>query len=149
MQSRLSQTRIKVLMVCSLNDYSIVITLHQDFWDSNEVLSIPAEEPQNTGLFSTLGVSVLTNVVQSKGKELMSGGLDALEFLGKRTMDVLSEGDPALRKKREAITGKGSTLSQVRTWLELHRGCGNLQGFIVKSPDIWFKFKSAAKRAFN
>ena len=63
--------------------------------------------------FSAFGVSSLTSVVQSTGKELVSGGLDALEFLGKKTMDVLAEGDPGLRQKREKITGKGPSLSQV------------------------------------
>lgn len=43
----------------------------------------------------------------------MSGGLDALEFIGKKTMDVLAEGDPGLRQKREKLTGKGPSLSQV------------------------------------
>ncbi len=31
-----------------------------------------------------------------QGKGLVSGGLDALETLGKKTMDVLSEGDPGM-----------------------------------------------------
>lgn len=51
--------------------------------------------------------------MQNTGKELMSGGLDALEFIGKKTMDVLAEGDPGLRQKREKLTGKGASLSQV------------------------------------
>ena len=51
--------------------------------------------------------------MQNTGKELMSGGLDALEFIGKKTMDVLAEGDPGLRQKREKLTGKGPSLSQV------------------------------------
>lgn len=47
----------------------------------------------------------------------MSGGLDALEFIGKKTMDVLAEGDPGLRQKREKLTGKGPSLSQVLLFL--------------------------------
>jgi len=35
-------------------------------------------------------VSSLTSVVQSTGKELMSGGLDALEFIGKKNNDCPS-----------------------------------------------------------
>lgn len=46
----------------------------------------------------------------------MSGGLDALEFLGKKTMDVLAEGDPGLRQKREQLAGKGPSLSQVTAY---------------------------------
>lgn len=51
-------------------------------------------------------------MVQSTGIELVSGGLGALEFIGKKTMTVLSEGDPGLRQKREQISGKGPSLSQ-------------------------------------
>ena len=66
--------------------------------------------------FSGFGVSSLTSVVQSTGKELMSGGLDALEFIGKKTMNVLAEGDPGLRQKREKLAGKGPSLSQVNSF---------------------------------
>ena len=62
--------------------------------------------------FTGFGVSNLTSVVQSTGIELVSGGLGALEFIGKKTMTVLSEGDPGLRQKREQIAGKGPSLSQ-------------------------------------
>ncbi|XP_070554051.1 protein FAM114A2-like [Ptychodera flava] len=48
------------------------------------------------GFFSAFGVSALTSVVE----KTVSGGLDALEKIGKKTMDVLQEGDPGLRKKR-------------------------------------------------
>ena len=54
-------------------------------------------------------------MVQNTSKDLMSGGIDALEYIGKKTMDVLSEGDPGLKKKRGILTGSGDqpTLSQV------------------------------------
>lgn len=64
-------------------------------------------------LFSAFGVSSLTSVVQTTGIELVSGGLDALEFIGKKTMNVLAEGDPGLRQKREKLAGKGPSLSQM------------------------------------
>ena len=53
-------------------------------------------------------------MVQSTGIELVSGGLDALEFIGKKTMNVIAEGDPGLRHKREQLAGKGPSLSQVQ-----------------------------------
>ena len=53
-------------------------------------------------------------MVQTTGKELVSGGLDALEFIGKKTMGVLAEGDPGLRQKRKTLAGSGPSLSQVR-----------------------------------
>lgn len=45
---------------------------------------------------------------------MISGGLDALEFIGKKTMDVIAEGDPGF-KKTKGLMNRNSTLSQV--WL--------------------------------
>lgn len=44
---------------------------------------------------------------------VVSGGLEALEYIGKKTMDVISDGDPGLRNRREQLMAKGPTLSQV------------------------------------
>uniref|UniRef100_A0A8C1NBT1 Family with sequence similarity 114 member A2 n=1 Tax=Cyprinus carpio TaxID=7962 RepID=A0A8C1NBT1_CYPCA len=46
------------------------------------------------------------------GKTVISGGLDALEFIGKKTMDVIAEGDPGF-KKTKGLMNRNSTLSQV------------------------------------
>lgn len=50
------------------------------------------------------GVSSITKLVESTGKEftskVMTGGLDTLEAIGKKTMEVLQDGDPGLKKKR-------------------------------------------------
>ncbi|XP_006894810.1 PREDICTED: LOW QUALITY PROTEIN: protein FAM114A2 [Elephantulus edwardii] len=46
------------------------------------------------------------------GKSVISGGLDALEFIGKKTMDVIAEGDPGF-KKTKGLMHRNSTLSQV------------------------------------
>ncbi|XP_070773330.1 protein FAM114A2 [Enoplosus armatus] len=54
----------------------------------------------------------LTSVVQSTGKTMITGGLDALEFIGKKTMDVIAEGDPGF-KKTKGLMNRNSTLSQV------------------------------------
>ncbi|XP_077403115.1 protein FAM114A2 [Vanacampus margaritifer] len=54
----------------------------------------------------------LTSVVQNTGKTVISGGLDALEFIGKKTMDVIAEGDPGF-KKTKGLMIRNSTLSQV------------------------------------
>uniref|UniRef100_UPI0037E8B0D6 protein FAM114A2 n=1 Tax=Semicossyphus pulcher TaxID=241346 RepID=UPI0037E8B0D6 len=54
----------------------------------------------------------LTSVVQSTGKTVISGGLDALEFIGKKTMDVIAEGDPGFRKTKGLMI-RNATLSQV------------------------------------
>jgi len=39
-------------------------------------------------------------LVESTGSKVMTGGLDTLEAIGKKTMEVLQEGDPGLKKKR-------------------------------------------------
>ncbi|KPP63369.1 protein FAM114A2-like [Scleropages formosus] len=59
------------------------------------------------GMFSSL-----SNVVQSTGKTVITGGLDALEFIGKKTMDVLAEGDPGF-KRTKGLMNRTTTLSQV------------------------------------
>ncbi|XP_071066932.1 protein FAM114A2 isoform X2 [Dasypus novemcinctus] len=59
------------------------------------------------GVFSSISTAV-----QSTGKSVISGGLDALEFIGKKTMDVIAEGDPGFRKTK-GLMNRNSTLSQV------------------------------------
>lgn len=59
------------------------------------------------GMFSTISTAV-----QSTGKSMISGGLDALEFIGKKTMDVIAEGDPGFRRTK-GLMHRSSTLSQV------------------------------------
>ncbi|KAF5913264.1 hypothetical protein HPG69_016880 [Diceros bicornis minor] len=58
------------------------------------------------GVFSTISTAV-----QSTGKSVISGGLDALEFIGKKTMDVIAEGDPGF-KRTKGLMNRNSTLSQ-------------------------------------
>ncbi|XP_063059721.1 protein FAM114A2 isoform X2 [Engraulis encrasicolus] len=62
------------------------------------------------GAFGML--SSLSNVVQNTGKTVITGGLDALEFIGKKTMDVIAEGDPGF-KKTKGLMIRTTTLSQV------------------------------------
>ncbi|XP_024898824.1 protein FAM114A2 [Pteropus alecto] len=59
------------------------------------------------GVFSTISTAV-----QSTVKSMISGGLDALEFIGKKTMDVIAEGDPGF-KRTKGLMNRHSTLSQV------------------------------------
>ena len=48
-----------------------------------------------------------------QGKSVISGGLDALEFIGKKTMTVLAESDPGF-KKTKTLMQKTASLSQAR-----------------------------------
>lgn len=45
-------------------------------------------------------VSQITKIVETTGSKIIYGGLDTLETVGKKTIEVLQEGDPGLRKKR-------------------------------------------------
>ena len=49
-------------------------------------------------------MSHLSSVVQNTGKEIVTGGLDALEFVGKKTIDAISHGDPGFRRKRITLS---------------------------------------------
>ncbi|XP_027246535.1 protein NOXP20 isoform X2 [Cricetulus griseus] len=57
-------------------------------------------------------LSALTNVVQNTGKSVLSGGLDALEFIGKKTMNVLAESDPGF-KRTKTLMERTVSLSQM------------------------------------
>ncbi|XP_068134437.1 protein FAM114A2 [Hyperolius riggenbachi] len=57
-------------------------------------------------------LSSISTAVQSTGKTVLSGGLDALEFIGKKTMDVIAEGDPGF-KKTKGLMNRNTTLSHV------------------------------------
>lgn len=72
-----------------------------------------ASEEASSPVSGAMGMlSSLTNVVQSTGKTVITGGLDALEFIGKKTMDVIAEGDPGF-KKTKGLMQRNATLSQV------------------------------------
>ncbi|NWI69198.1 F1142 protein, partial [Todus mexicanus] len=74
------------------------------------------DEVDDGGSFPIAGalgvLSTISTAVQSTGKTVISGGLDALEFIGKKTMDVIAEGDPGF-KKTKGLMNRTSTLSQV------------------------------------
>ncbi|KAH7968358.1 hypothetical protein HPB52_007970 [Rhipicephalus sanguineus] len=68
------------------------------------------DSPGVGGILS--GVTAFTKAIEATGSKVLSGGLDTLEMIGKKTMDILTEGDPGLRKKRGVFEGKTS-LSEV------------------------------------
>ncbi|XP_037012797.2 protein FAM114A2 [Artibeus jamaicensis] len=73
-----------------------------------------AKENENSSpVIGPFGVfSTISTAVQSTGKTVISGGLDALEFIGKKTMDVIAEGDPGFKRTKD-LMNRNSTLSQV------------------------------------
>ena len=80
----------------------------------------PEESPEEQQSFFGFGnfisgVSSITKLVESTGSKVMTGGLDTLEAIGKKTMEVLQEGDPGLKKKRALFMNEtdGPSLSQI------------------------------------
>ncbi|KAK5644006.1 hypothetical protein RI129_007851 [Pyrocoelia pectoralis] len=61
------------------------------------------------------GVTQITKLVETTGNKVILGGLDTLESIGKKTMQVLQEGDPGFKKKRALlnIEGEKPVLSQI------------------------------------
>uniref|UniRef100_A0A8D0KYR1 Family with sequence similarity 114 member A1 n=1 Tax=Strix occidentalis caurina TaxID=311401 RepID=A0A8D0KYR1_STROC len=57
-------------------------------------------------------LSAITNAVQNTGKSVLSGGLDALEFIGRTTMNVLAESDPGF-KRTKTLMARTVSLSQL------------------------------------
>ncbi|XP_013768365.1 protein NOXP20 [Pundamilia nyererei] len=78
-----------------------------DLSNSGESSSPTAATASSRGVFSTI-----THAVQNTGKSVISGGLDALEFIGKKTMTVLAESDPGF-KKTKTLMQKTASLSQM------------------------------------
>ncbi|KAG8014811.1 Krueppel-like factor 3, partial [Nibea albiflora] len=61
---------------------------------------------------SSSGESTASHAASGRGgKSVISGGLDALEFIGKKTMTVLAESDPGF-KKTKTLMQKTASLSQ-------------------------------------
>ncbi|XP_023931122.1 protein FAM114A2 isoform X2 [Lingula anatina] len=65
------------------------------------------------GWFSSFGK--VTKKLEDTGKNIMTGGLDVLESIGKKTMDVISEKDPGFAHTKGLFKDKGSkpNLSQM------------------------------------
>ncbi|KAM4854394.1 protein NOXP20 [Thomomys bottae] len=74
---------------------------------SGSVPTSPSSGSGSRGMLSTL-----TNVVQNTGKSVLTGGLDALEFIGKKTMNVLAESDPGF-KRTKTLMARTVSLSQM------------------------------------
>ncbi|XP_048220294.1 protein NOXP20 isoform X1 [Perognathus longimembris pacificus] len=87
--------------------------------DSEPTDESPDQEPPGSaptspsaGSGSRGMLSTLTNVVQNTGKSVLTGGLDALEFIGKKTMNVLAESDPGF-KRTKTLMARTVSLSQM------------------------------------
>ncbi|KFU98555.1 PREDICTED: protein NOXP20 [Pterocles gutturalis] len=82
------------------------ITQAEDSLDQSSSENIPSPSGSRGVL------SAITNAVQNTGKSVLSGGLDALEFIGKTTMNVLAESDPGF-KRTKTLMARTVSLSQL------------------------------------
>ncbi|NXY73176.1 NXP20 protein, partial [Glareola pratincola] len=79
----------------------------EDSLDQSSSENIPSSSSGSRGM-----LSAITNAVQNTGKSVLSGGLDALEFIGKTTMNVLAESDPGF-KRTKTLMARTVSLSQL------------------------------------
>ncbi|NWX69732.1 NXP20 protein, partial [Alca torda] len=80
----------------------------EDSLDQSSLENIPSSPSSGSrGM-----LSAITNAVQNTGKSVLSGGLDALEFIGKTTMNVLAESDPGF-KRTKTLMERTVSLSQL------------------------------------
>uniref|UniRef100_A0A0C9R5K3 Fam114a2_1 protein n=1 Tax=Fopius arisanus TaxID=64838 RepID=A0A0C9R5K3_9HYME len=94
----------------SMLEESMGVPDSEEIAASAEVDEIKEEKPSTPegsqfqsgfGLGSWIsGVSSITRLVETTGTKVITGGLGTLETIGKKTMEVLQEGDPGLKKKR-------------------------------------------------
>ncbi|XP_077157806.1 protein NOXP20 isoform X2 [Paroedura picta] len=84
--------------------------------DSEEIIqetSLDNSTPLSSSPSGSRGVfSTLSSAVQNTGKSVLTGGLGALEFIGKKTMNVLAESDPGF-KKTKILMERTVSLSQL------------------------------------
>ena len=76
----------------------------------------------------------LSNAVTSKGLELVSEGIDALETIGKKTMDVISEGDPEFRVKR--VMFKAAVSSSAHLVLRINNNAMHTLKYDIVGPTL-------------
>uniref|UniRef100_W5N622 Family with sequence similarity 114 member A1 n=1 Tax=Lepisosteus oculatus TaxID=7918 RepID=W5N622_LEPOC len=81
--------------------------------EATEVCEWPTDSSPSSLSSGSRGVlSTITNAVQNTGKSVITGGLDALEFIGRKTMNVLAESDPGF-KKTKILMQRTVSLSQM------------------------------------
>lgn len=58
-------------------------------------------------------VSGVSGALETASSKVLMGGLDTLEVIGRKAMDVIQEGDPGLHKKRAFLSNKKPNLTQM------------------------------------
>ncbi|XP_056345557.1 protein NOXP20 isoform X1 [Oenanthe melanoleuca] len=90
------------------------VTQAEDSLDQSSCENIPSSPTSGSrGIMSAITSAVQNTVSHfSWEKSVLSGGLDALEFIGKTTMNVLAESDPGF-KRTKTLMARTVSLSQL------------------------------------
>lgn len=94
------------------------------YYALDEITEEPSKSILDTNYFLS-NVSQITKIVETTGSKIISGGLDTLETVGKKTIEVLQDGDPGLRKKRAIFfqNTEKINLSQVFEFIKIYILC--------------------------
>ncbi|CAM1292308.1 Uncharacterised protein g397 [Pycnogonum litorale] len=71
--------------------------------DQGNIGDIHEEDKNSSFKFGTL-LSGVSNMLENTGNKVIGSGVGALEIIGKKTMDIITEGDPHLKNKRALIS---------------------------------------------
>ena len=74
--------------------------------NQKHISDLQQKESASSWFSSFVPVASLANIVKFTIQDIVTGGIDTLEFIGKTTVNYLSEGDPGLRNKREHLFKK-------------------------------------------
>lgn len=88
---------------------SLIKIVNYFFYVEDKVETTPQDGQASSFGFENFmyGVSSITKLVESTGSKVINGGLETLETIGKKTMEVLQDGDPGLKKKRAFFMNEG------------------------------------------
>ncbi|GFT56637.1 protein FAM114A2 [Nephila pilipes] len=90
----------------------LAITLNEKKASTKSDENVKEENEERVSLLPD--VSSWTKALENTGSKVIMGGLDTLEFIGKKTINILTEGDPGLRNKRAAFSGAANLSEMLR-----------------------------------
>lgn len=85
--------------------------------ENKEAERITPSENKSLGFGLFGGVSNFTRLVETTGTSLFATGLDTLESIGKKTIDVLQQTDPGFKKTRATLVNPLAGTSQEKVCL--------------------------------
>lgn len=112
--------------------------------DETQTGEMPPDSASSGGWWSAWGVSKLTGAVQEKSKNLVTGSLDVLESIGRKTFDAINDHDHAvIREKTKMIFERGE-LPQLTDLLKEAKEQSEIKEKIAKENEEALKSDFAA-----